>query len=244
MAHIISYWLFPVIAAVVWFGMLLSMLLVWICSGRPHYASMESYQTIALISDVGADFLKPWFITGSVVTTIFLDLSLLSEGILRRQGRLVRNTSRWQLGSSVLAFIFAVVGTAGLILLSIFDTLHHPSLHRLFLLLFMAGYLLCAICICYQSQRLGIEFRQFRILRVSFWTKLVVIVVEICLCIAFGATLYKHAENAAAILEWSIAFIFTFFILSFLPDLLPAIHTERGDLKQVPVVHMGERGAV
>jgi hypothetical protein len=39
--------------------------------------------------------------------------------------------------SSFLAFIFGIVGTAGLILLSIFDTLRHPSLHRIFLVLFM-----------------------------------------------------------------------------------------------------------
>lgn len=36
-----------------------------------------------------------------------------------------------------LLVVFAIMGTCGLILLSIFDTLRHPHLHDGFLLLFM-----------------------------------------------------------------------------------------------------------
>tara|TARA_R110002060_G_scaffold58811_7_gene68768 strand:- start:260 stop:583 length:324 start_codon:yes stop_codon:yes gene_type:complete len=32
--------------------------------------------------------------------------------------------------------------------------------------------------------------------------------------------------NAAAVLEWTIAFIFTFWVFSFFIDLLPAVHTK------------------
>ena len=42
-------------------------------------------------ADIGAGSLKPLFIAGSVVTTIFLDLSFASERLLRHNGRLVRN---------------------------------------------------------------------------------------------------------------------------------------------------------
>ena len=71
--------------------MLLAMLITWESEGHPHYASMAANQRIAYISDVGAQGLKPLFITGSVVTTVFLDLSFASERWLRHTGRLARN---------------------------------------------------------------------------------------------------------------------------------------------------------
>lgn len=95
-----------------------------------------------------------------------------------------------------LLVFFAVAGTVGLICLSIFDTLHHPRMHDGFLLIFLcvspcpgsrddlliienrAGYIISAIFVCAEYQRLGIHFRQHRVLRRSFWLKLVFILVE------------------------------------------------------------------
>lgn len=72
-------------------GMLLAMFIVWELEGHPHYASMGANQKIAYISDIGAQGLKPLFIAGCVVTTIFLDLSFASERWLRHTGRLAKN---------------------------------------------------------------------------------------------------------------------------------------------------------
>lgn len=44
-----------------------------------------------------------------------------------------------------LAVLGSFIGGMGLILLSIFDTKRHPSLHRLFLLIFMIGVALSAL---------------------------------------------------------------------------------------------------
>jgi len=118
---------------------------------------MKPNQTIAYISDVGAENLKPLFIAGSCVTTIFLDLSFLSERWLRHRGRLARNTSLIEKVLSGLSMGFALIGTAGLILLSIFDTKRHHTLHDIFLLLFIAGYVISAVFICWEYQRLGIR---------------------------------------------------------------------------------------
>lgn len=41
----------------------------------------------------------------------------------------------------------------------------------------------------------------------------------------FGVTHNQHKRNAAAILEWIVAFVFTFYVLSFVIDLLPAVRT-------------------
>ena len=59
----------------------------------------------------------------------------------------------------------------------------------------------------------------------SFWIKLVFILLEIVLAIAFGTCNFKEKYNAAAVLEWAIAFIFTFYVFSFFVDLIPAVRT-------------------
>lgn len=149
--------MFPVISGLCWFGMLLGMLLHWLTTGRPRYSSMEPTQTMAYISDVGAFRLKPLFIAGSVVTTIFLDLAFLSEQWLRHRGRLVANTSKGQKVLAGLSMVAAVAGTVGLICLSIFDTARHNRLHNIFLAFFIGGYVISAVFLCAEYQRLGIR---------------------------------------------------------------------------------------
>ncbi|KAL9624470.1 MAG: hypothetical protein Q9160_001433 [Pyrenula sp. 1 TL-2023] len=187
---------------------------------------MDREQTIAYISDVGAYGLKPLFITGCCVTTVFLDLSFVADRWLRHTGRLAPNTSTAQKVLSIVSILFAIAGSAGLILLSIFDTYHHDRLHDGFLLLFIAGFILSAVFICAEYQRLGAHYRNHRVLRVSFWLKLIFILVEVGLAIAFAATMFTTKQNAAGVLEWIIAFIFTFYILSFTVDLLPGVKTQ------------------
>lgn len=133
------------------------MLVVWNLEGRPHYESMKADQTIAYISHVGAEGLKPLFIAGSVVTTVFLDLSFASERWLRHRGRLARNITSSEKVLSGLSIVSAMVGTTGLICLSIFDTVHYHELHNIFLGMFIAGYIISAIFICWEYQRLGIR---------------------------------------------------------------------------------------
>lgn len=137
--------------------MLIAMLVYYYAIGAPHYPSMDPDMTIPHISDVGAFTLKPLFITGSVITTIFFDLAFLSERYLRYKGRLARNVSRTENVLSNLSLAFAVVGTVGLILLSIFDSYRHGTLHNIFLFMFMGGYIVSAIFICWAYQRLGIR---------------------------------------------------------------------------------------
>jgi hypothetical protein len=149
---------FPVLSGLMWLGTLLGLLLHWILdTKRTHYSSMGDTQYIAYISDVGASDMKPLFIVGCCITTIFLDLSFATDRWLRHKGRLVPNTSVGEKVLSGLTIVFAIVGTVGLTFLSGFDTAHYPRLHDIFLLLFIAGYLLSAIFICWEYQRLGIS---------------------------------------------------------------------------------------
>ncbi|KAL8821585.1 MAG: hypothetical protein Q9223_000429 [Gallowayella weberi] len=216
------FWILPLVSACTWLAMLLTMFIVWEIQGSPHYVSMEPNQRIAYISDIGAQGLRPLFIAGSCVTTIFLDLSFAAERWLRHTGRLAKNMGTAEKVLSAFSIICAIGGTAGLILLSIFDTVHHPKLHDGFLLLFIAGYILSAIFICAEYQRLGVHFRQHRILRASFWAKLFFIIVEVFFAAVFIATSYTSHKSIAAVFEWIIALIFTFYVVTFFVDLLPA----------------------
>jgi hypothetical protein len=90
------------------------------------------------------------------------------------------------------------------------------------------GYIVSAIFICAEYQRLGIHHREYRHLRISFWIKLVFIFVELGLAIAFGV-LTKEGEsktslyNSAAVVEWTISLIYTFYVWSFAFDFIPAV---------------------
>ncbi|KAK0652231.1 Frag1/DRAM/Sfk1 family-domain-containing protein [Cercophora newfieldiana] len=223
----LSYWVFPIIAGVVWMGTLLGLLLYWTVNTHGmRYTSMSDNQNIAYISDVGASRLKPLFVTGCVLTTVLLDISFGADRYLRHKGRLVPNASTTEKVLSGLTIFFAIIGTAGLILLSVFDTISHPMLHDVFLLFFIAGYVLSAIFICWEYQRLGNRYRDHRVLRISFWIKLAFVVVEILLAIAFVACTFTKNFNPGAVLEWVIAFIFSFYVFSFYVDLYPAVKTK------------------
>ncbi|KAJ8125279.1 hypothetical protein O1611_g8360 [Lasiodiplodia mahajangana] len=205
---------------------------------------MEEGQTIAYISDVGAAELKPLFVVGCVLTTIFLDAAFISDRLLRHKGRLVPNTSLGEKVLSGLSIAFAFIGTIGLTFLSGFDTARHPQLHDIFLFLFILGYLLSAIFLCWEFQRLGKKYRQHQVLRLSFWVKLTFVLVELGLAIGFAVTRGKNNDsNTAAILEWVIALIFSFYVFSFIIDLWPAVATRDGgryDLRPMTTREMEE----
>lgn len=203
------------------------MLGYWINAGSPHYPFMDAGQKIAYISDVGATFLRPLFIAGSATMVVVFDLAFISERWLRHQARLTPTYSKAEAGLSVCAIIFAIIGGAGLILLSIFDTKDYPTVHDSMLGVFVGGYVVSAIFICWEYQRLGIHFREHRVLRISFWIKLAFIFIEVGLAIGFGVTEYTGKYNTSAILEWIVALVYIFYVWSFIIDFLPATHTKR-----------------
>ena len=135
--------------------MLITMIAYYNAIGGPHYPSMDADMTIPHISDVGAFTLKPLFITGCIITTILLDLAFISERYLRRNGRLVRNTSKKERILSNTSLGFALLGTAGLILLSIFDSYRYGTAHNIFLFSFMGGFVISAILLCWSYQSLS-----------------------------------------------------------------------------------------
>ncbi|RCI13670.1 hypothetical protein L249_5457 [Ophiocordyceps polyrhachis-furcata BCC 54312] len=223
----ISYWMLPLFSSLVWLGMLLGMLLYWtIVDDSRHLPSMSVNANVSFISDIGAFRLKPLFIAGSTVTAVTLNLAFVAERWLRHNGRLLPNTSLTEKLLSALTIFFAVLGAIGLICLTIFDTWMHHEKHNGFLVIFIGGYLASSVSTCWEYQRLGIKNRQHPLLRISFWVKLAFFSTELVLVILFGSLSAAHQQDAAAVFEWIVAFIFTFYILSFVIDLWPAVHTK------------------
>ncbi|KAG8720567.1 hypothetical protein FRC08_018844 [Ceratobasidium sp. 394] len=236
-------WVYPLVSTFMWTATLLAMIITWAATGKPIYPSQDG--TIPYISDIGASYLKPLFVTGSVITGLGFFLSVLSERIYRMRGRLLPNTRQRGAVLGVISCICAFIAAAGLGLLSGFDTQRYPGLHRLFLLIFMLGTVLSAIATTVEFLVLKREARHaagladvtdftFNIMRMakglswSYIAKMVIVTVEVGLSVGFGVSMYKSHNNAAAVLEWTIAFTFVFYVLTFYFDLHPAAHSPDG----------------
>lgn len=209
--------------------MLLGMLLWWtVDKNSEHLTPMTQKQHIAYISDIGAHELQPLFIAAGTVTVVTFNLAFIAERWLRHRGRLVRNDSNAQKWLSVCSIIAAVIGGIGLIILTCLNDVKHHTAHDTCLVIFIGGYIISAIFICAEYQRLGIHHREYRHLRISFWIKLAFIFVELGLAIAFGVLGDRDHYNSAAVVEWTIAFIYTFYVWSFAIDFLPVITHPNG----------------
>jgi amino acid transporter len=134
-----------------------------------------------------------------------------------------------------LAVLGSIIGAAGLILLSIFDTKRHTSLHRVFLLVFMLGVALSALFSIIEYRWLAKDFHGSRRLRKAYLLKGVIAGALIALAIAFAGALYGKSQtstDAGAVLEWVIAFGYTLYLLTFVYDLRLAKGRHRGELSR------------
>ncbi|KAK1219368.1 hypothetical protein PQX77_017892 [Marasmius sp. AFHP31] len=140
--------------------------------------------------------------------------------------------------TSTIAVLGSFIGGCGLILLSVFDTKRHSSLHRLFLLIFMLGVAISAIFTIIEYRWLSKDYWGVRELRAMYKAKAIIASILIILAIAFGVTLYTGRDqtthittDAGAILEWIISFGFTFYLLTFYFDLRLAKGVPKGQLR-------------
>lgn len=226
----------PLICAFVWLAELLALMALWVSSGKPQYERGEANPVF--ISDVGGTY-HTLFIIMSSVTVAFYIASLFAERWLRHVDRLPTDLRTREKVFDWLAIIFCIIGSAGLVLLSVFDTFHHSTLHWSFTLVFIVGVALSAI---FQSAEIWSLHKDHpdrkSLLRNSIY-KLVIVTIAIACAIAFGATYgtcggevfatSKHTAEecqkitaAAGALEWTVAFILFFYFLTLVADLWPA----------------------
>ncbi|KAK7972371.1 Frag1/DRAM/Sfk1 family protein [Apiospora saccharicola] len=209
------FWVFPVLSAFSGLATLTTMLTYWIVTGRAKYTSMQEDQTIAYISDIGADQLKPLFILGCVISSALFNVAFVSDRWLRnRQER--TETMMARKVSPALSVLLTLAGSIALCCLSGFDIARFPLLHHIFLILFITGYLSAGLFTCWEYYHLGMG----RFLRISFYAKLIFFLVEIGLATTFVVAQCRNLFDSAAILEWAIAYVFYLYIFSFSIDFL------------------------
>jgi MFS family permease len=205
------------------------MIITWLATGRPHYVSMTSDQHIPLISDIGADILKPLFIVSCSITAVSFVLDLIFERYLRHSGRLMPNMRTRERVFSSLAILGSFIGGAGLILLSIFDTKRHHNLHDVLLLVFIVGVALSAIFTIVEFRWISKDFKYVALLKRSYRMKAIIAGILILLAVGFAATEFT-VVNVGAVFEWVIAFGYTFYLLTFYYDLRQSKGVHKGEL--------------
>lgn len=205
----------------------LALLFHWIVdTNRSHYDSFQPGQTVAYVSDAGANQMKPLFIVGAIVTSVTFDIFL----ILRSQVAF-REYKRGQKILSTAAVIFSFAGTLGFCAISIFDVRSYRPVHEAFLSFFLVAYIIMAALLwaelfwgnvisilravirtyAFYSTDCWIKQRSYALVRVH----LTLILAEASIGFAFMFFQMKHMWDLAAYLEWGLTLLFFLYIMTF-----------------------------
>ncbi|ORY24888.1 Frag1/DRAM/Sfk1 family-domain-containing protein [Naematelia encephala] len=230
------YIFLPLIAGCVWLAEILALLATWVKDGKPKYRSDEA--SVVFISDVGGMH-KLLFIIMSSVTVGFYISSLFAERWLRHVDRLPVDLRLREKVFDWMAIVFGIIGSAALVLLSVFDTFNHSGIHWSMTLVFIVCVALSAIFQSAEVWSLHKDHPDRAHLLRNAIIKLLVILLAIVSAIGFGATYAVCGGNstatrghsaqtcnritsAAAALEWTVAFILVFYFFTLVADLWPA----------------------
>lgn len=158
----------PTASAIIWFTTLNALLGAFIAfpphdplnpslPAKPPYPSMApQFHRVPYVSDIGATReMQPMFIIGCVLTTFLLAACFVAERALRHKGRLARNTDTTERVIAYLSVASAMVGSMGLIFLSIFDVWRYRKVHNTMVGFFIGGYAASAFFQFWEHYRMG-----------------------------------------------------------------------------------------
>lgn len=235
------YVLLPILAGLVWLGGLLALIGIWTAEGKPRYMSDEA--TIVFVSDVGAAN-HTLFICITAITAVFYILSLFAERWLRHVDRLPVDVRRREQIFDWIAIVFGTLGAIGLILLGVFDAFDYSTIHWSMTLVFIVGVAISAIFQSAEVWSLHKDHPDRAHLKRNSMLKLVVVGVAVACAIAFGS-LYAVCDgyadtdscnkvtSGAAAMEWTTAFILSFYFATLAFDLWPAGKTSPRYLRRL-----------
>ncbi|OBA24439.1 hypothetical protein METBIDRAFT_38062 [Metschnikowia bicuspidata var. bicuspidata NRRL YB-4993] len=252
----IHYYCIPLIALVVWWGMLIAMLAYWGAQGRPIYAFMNGdTQSLVYISDIGATNLNPLFIACTGFQLIFFVGTLVMEYVLRRAHKLQPYVSSKQPIFAIISIILAVIGELGILMVAIFKTDTYHSVHMA-----MVGvFIFFVFWACFFNFLNSFIFGNFpqrlhpnhervifgkhkwlNLYMVSFFAKLVWLIAAVAFAIAFGVLMKEGNDTLSAVFEWTISFWYGVLLVFWSMDLFPSAvkhyrirHPEKYDEKFV-----------
>jgi hypothetical protein len=132
----------------------LSILLTyWAATGRQKYPAMQPHHTIPYISDIGADDLKPLFITCSILSTAPFAVWYTAQR--RSVFKDFPKPQRLIKAAIILNMISTIVGSLSLCLLAGFDIVGYKTIHDPLLLVFIVAYICFAIFTCVEYHGIG-----------------------------------------------------------------------------------------
>ena len=220
--------LLPIITGASWLITLSTLFIFWLAQGRPRYPA-QSNPFVAFISDIGAFVLQPLFITGGTITAVTLLGTILCVHFLFHREYATEKKAkpqRYKKVFSVLACLFQGVACPGQICLTIFDNKGYPRIHRMLLLGAFAGTALSAICttiVFWDEMWREERAQELKTRRKSVIASTTIFGIEFCMGVTFTILLYMNFYRISGILEWVMAFLFTFYFWAFagfliLPD--------------------------
>ena len=201
------------IASMAWLGTIVTLFSLWAADGFTRYQDNEG--TIAYISTVGARH-KTAFIVGAAVTGVFFVLTLIFTKLSFDS----ETRRRFKRGVSITSIIFGILGAISLLLLTIFDSVNHKTLHYVFTGLFLAFVLISAIfSTIYRFTRNEVNLAVY--IRVLF----ISLVIPFAICFLVMSLINRPAgqtelKSVAASFEWTIAILFVFYLAVFALDLV------------------------
>lgn len=166
--------------------------------------------------------MKTLFIVCASVQAAFFILSLVAERYLRHSGRLPRNMRVREKVFSGFAIFFSIPGQIGIILVAVFDSKNHSHTHFSMLILFIVCIGISCMCTIAEFFYLDNSYSGVRRLRVSYFFKLLWLIVAVILAIGFAVCNRTDKDNVAAVFEWFLAFFYGIYLLILAYDLLPA----------------------
>lgn len=231
------YYLIPIVAAVVWWGMLIALLACWGAQGHPVYAFMSNQQNPVYLSDIAATNLQPLFISCVGFQMIFFVGTIIMGFVLRKTHKIQPYVSKHQPRLAIASIILACIGELAILFVSIFKTTRFPHVHITMVGVFIVFIFLSCICdysITFifgnSSSRLHpnherVVFgtgRWSNLYMVTFFFKLFWIICAIVFAVCFGALMANDYYSTSAVFEWIICFWYGFLLLLWSVELIPS----------------------
>lgn len=233
----IHYYLIPLVALVVWWGMLIAMLAAWSIQGHPIYWFMLGYQDPVYISDIGATNLQPLFISCTGFQLIFFVGTLVMEYVLRRMKKLQPYVSNKQPWFAIVSIVCAIIGQLGILFVSIFNTRSYHTVH----ITMVAVFIFFVFWACFFNFFNSFIFGNFpqrlhpnhervifgthrwaNLYMVSFFAKLFWLIAAVIFAAFFGYNMKVGNDSISAAFEWTISFWYGLLLMFWAIDLFPS----------------------
>ncbi|GAA5863106.1 hypothetical protein JCM8547_002799 [Rhodosporidiobolus lusitaniae] len=232
------YWILPLLSFVFWTATLLGLLLWWcVDDGAAQYKIDQS--TIIYVSNIGAEH-QTLFIVGTCLTSFFYALALASERWLRHLRRIPGALRKRDRNADIVTVVFGFLGAVALVILACFNCEAFPNVHWSFTAVFVVCIAISAAAQTLELHWLRQDHVERNHLKRNAIIKWVIVGLAICGAVAFAATYGACAgqpndappsgrcdviQSVAAVLEWTIAFLYDAYLLSLVLDLWPATKT-------------------